>query len=56
MNHGTGRKDQAFRWFERVLEERAAGGAVSLKVNPIFDNLRSDPRFADLLRRTNLAP
>jgi tetratricopeptide (TPR) repeat protein len=48
--------DGAFQWLERVFEERAGGGAVSLKVNPVFDNLRSDPRFADFLRRSNFTP
>lgn len=48
--------DQAFAWLEKVFAERAGGGAVSLKVNPIFDSLRSDPRFADLLRRAKLPP
>lgn len=46
-----GEKDQSFRWLDRVFEERATGGAIPLKVNPCYDNLRSDPRFAAVLRR-----
>ena len=53
---GFGDKDEAFKWFERVFEERASGGAVSLKVNPIFDPLRSDPRYTDLLQRAGFTP
>jgi TolB-like protein/DNA-binding winged helix-turn-helix (wHTH) protein/Flp pilus assembly protein TadD len=56
IHTGLGEKDQAFEWFERVFQERSVGGAVVLKSNPLFDNLRSDPRFPDLLRRANLAP
>ncbi|HYG82024.1 MAG TPA: hypothetical protein VD861_16620 [Pyrinomonadaceae bacterium] len=48
---GLGEKDQAFKYFEQAFAERASGAAVSLKVNAIFDGLRSDPRFDDLLRR-----
>ncbi|MDQ6655918.1 MAG: winged helix-turn-helix domain-containing protein, partial [Verrucomicrobiota bacterium] len=51
---GLGDKDAAFRWFDKVFEEHAAGGAISLKVNPIFDDFRADPRLGDLLRRANL--
>jgi tetratricopeptide (TPR) repeat protein len=53
---GMGDNDEVFKYFERVFAEHASGGAVSLKVNPLFDGLRSDPRFADLLRRPNFEP
>jgi TolB-like protein/DNA-binding winged helix-turn-helix (wHTH) protein/cytochrome c-type biogenesis protein CcmH/NrfG len=53
---GMGDKDQAFAWFEKIFEEGPAGGATVLKANPIYDNLRTDPRFADLLRRAKLTP
>ena len=52
---GLGEKDQAFAALEKDYELRSVG-LISLKVNPWYDSLRSDPRFADLLRRTNLAP
>jgi len=37
-------------WLERGLEQRDPK-MVFLKVEPKWDNLRSDQRFADLLRR-----
>ncbi|HJQ68073.1 MAG TPA: protein kinase [Blastocatellia bacterium] len=43
-------RDKAFEWLERAFEERA-GFLVHIKSEPAFDNLRPDPRFADLLRR-----
>jgi tetratricopeptide (TPR) repeat protein len=50
---GLGEKDKAFEWLEKAYEDRFI---IAIKVNPIFDPLRSDPRFADLLRRMNLQP
>jgi tetratricopeptide (TPR) repeat protein len=51
---GVGDKDQALAWMERAYSQHSTE-LVSLKVNPGFDPLRSDPRFQDLLRRMGLA-
>jgi tetratricopeptide (TPR) repeat protein len=48
-----GEKDQAFQWLERSYQDRAFD-IPYLKVDPLIDNLRSDPRFEDLLRRAGL--
>jgi len=52
---GLGEKDRAFSWIEKAYAERA-GLLVYLKVEPMFDPIRSDPRFQDLLRRMDLQP
>ena len=52
---GLGDKDQAFKWLEKGYDERAAP-LFYIKVDPIWDPLRSDPRFDDLLRRIGLSP
>lgn len=53
---GLGEKDQAFARLEKVYEEGQGRELGEVRVNPMFDSLRSDPRFANLLRRVNLAP
>ena len=52
---GLGDKEQAFVWLEKGCEERETP-IYFLKVDPIWDPLRSDPRFNDLLRRIGLSP
>jgi TolB-like protein/Tfp pilus assembly protein PilF len=54
---GLGEKEQAFEWLEKAYEERSSalvhlgdGTACTCEA------LRSDPRFADLLRRIGLPP
>ena len=51
---GMSDKDEAFAWFEKAYAEHS-NLLTSLKVNPAFDPLRSDPRFQDLMRRVRLA-
>jgi TolB-like protein/Tfp pilus assembly protein PilF len=50
-----GETDEALRWLETAYQERAAW-MVALKIDPRFDNLRSDARFQDLMRRMNFPP
>ena len=52
---GLGEKDNAFAWLDKAYEEHSFN-LSHLKVEPRFDPLRSDPRFADLLRRIGLPP
>jgi pentatricopeptide repeat protein len=49
-----GDHEHAFEILERMFQMRFEG-LIYLKVDPVFDRLRSDPRFADLLRRTGLS-
>jgi TolB-like protein/DNA-binding winged helix-turn-helix (wHTH) protein len=46
----VGDKKCAFEWLERGFEERD-DLMTDLKVEPVFDGLRSDLRFQDLIRR-----
>jgi tetratricopeptide (TPR) repeat protein len=48
-----GNKDEAFRWLERAFEEHSYP-LYTFLFDPEFRSLRSDPRFADLLRRIGL--
>ena len=50
---GLDNKDQAFAWLEKAFEERSNYLAY-LKVFPILDPLRSDPRFVKLVQRVGL--
>jgi hypothetical protein len=50
-----GECDAAFALQEEACQEHEPTLAW-LQVHPFFDSLRSDPRFQDLLRRTNFPP
>jgi TolB-like protein/Tfp pilus assembly protein PilF len=49
-----GEKDKTLTWLEKAYGEHDSG-LVSLAVDPLFDNVRSEPRFRDLLRRLKLS-
>jgi TolB-like protein/Tfp pilus assembly protein PilF len=49
-----GDREQAFATLEKGYSERSPS-LQSVKVDPAFDSLRSDPRFQDLLRRMGLS-
>jgi len=44
--------EKFFEWFERSYQERSAF-MIRLKVEPMLDPVRSDPRFQAFLRRMN---
>ena len=48
-----GETDQAFEWLNKAYEARSTN-LVYLKVDSDYDSLRSDPRFAELVRRVGL--
>ena len=47
---GLGQHDRAFQWLNKAVETNE-GYVVLLKVFPVWDPLRSDPRFTELLRK-----
>jgi tetratricopeptide (TPR) repeat protein len=48
-----GEKDKAFEWMERAYSDRDES-ETWLKVDPMMDDLHSDPRYASLLARLGL--
>ena len=50
---GLGLSDQAFEWLYKAVENPDIL-LVHIKVDPIFDSIRPDPRFKELLRKVGL--
>jgi hypothetical protein len=48
-----GEKDQAFRWLDTAYQERDYS-LLGLKTDYSLDPIRSDPRFAELVRKVGL--
>jgi TolB-like protein/Tfp pilus assembly protein PilF/predicted Ser/Thr protein kinase len=53
IHAGLGEKDQAFAWLDKAYKERSTR-LTSLIVDAELDSLRSDPRFAELVRKVGL--
>ncbi len=52
---GLGETDAAFEWMDRAVEE-CDQLMMPIKTYPFLDAMRSDPRYAALLRKMNLEP
>jgi TolB-like protein/DNA-binding winged helix-turn-helix (wHTH) protein len=46
-------KDRALEWLEKAYQERS-GWLLELNIDPVWDPLRSDPRFQNLIRRVGI--
>jgi serine/threonine-protein kinase len=53
LHTGLGNKDEAFRYLQKAYEQRWPFLPM-VKVDPLFDSLRPDPRYGDLVRRLGL--
>ena len=49
-----GQREKALEWLEKAYEEHDSG-LVSIGVEPMFDSIRSEPRFKEIVRRMKLA-
>jgi serine/threonine-protein kinase len=54
LHLGLGDEDAALDWLHKACEERSMG-VHWLKVEPIWDPLRGDPRFTAVLRELRLS-
>ena len=50
---GLADREQTLIWLEQAYKEQSLI-MLFLKVHPVFDSVRDDPRFKDLLRRVGL--
>jgi hypothetical protein len=54
VNAGLGDRDRAFEWLEKAAADQT-NLMQFLRVHPLLDPLRSDPRFDAMLRQVGLA-
>jgi hypothetical protein len=53
LHASLGDVDEAFRWLDTAVEERATG-LMFLRVHPRLDRIRQDPRYPALVRKVGL--
>jgi serine/threonine-protein kinase len=53
--HALGDNDMAFHYLEQSLNDKSSW-TFQIKVDPVSDKLRSDPRYESLLRKMGLEP
>ena len=49
-----GERDKEFAWYNKGYDDQAEW-LLWLKLDPIFDDVRGDPRFQELIKRVNVA-
>lgn len=52
---GLGDKEKAFYWFEKLFDKHDVS-IIQFKIEPAYDLLRDDPRYAELLSRIGQQP
>ena len=55
LHLALGQKDKALDWLEKGYEEQNEA-CWTLKINRVYDPLRSEPRFQALLKKVGFAP
>jgi serine/threonine-protein kinase len=55
LHLGLGEIDQSLTWLETACEQREAQ-ITGVKVHPVYDALRSEPRFQAIVRRVGFLP
>ena len=48
---GLGNKEEALRWLEESYQDRAGADIGWIRVDPLLDRLRGDPRFEALAEK-----
>ncbi len=51
--NGLGDREESLKYLEKSFQERDSM-LLFIKIDPVWDDFRNDPRFQDLLRRIGL--